>query len=44
MTLSTVRDTNVPLDPLVLSLSSLEDVEGDRYTKLCLTFTLYYAR
>lgn len=29
---------------LILLLSHLKVVEGDRYAKLCLTFTLFYAR
>lgn len=42
--LSAVSVTNKPLDPLVLLLSYLEDVGGERYTKRCITFTLYYDR
>lgn len=44
-TLSDICGISVPpLDPLVLLLSQLEHIEGDKYTKLCLTFTLFYAR
>lgn len=43
-TLSNVIGSNLPMDPQILLLSHLEDVEGDRYSKLCLTFALYYAR
>lgn len=43
-TLSNVTGLNIPVDPQILLLSHLEDVEGDRYCKLCLTFSLYYAR
>lgn len=43
-TLSDVTGLNVPVDPQILLLSHLEDIEGDRYSKLCLTFALYYAR
>lgn len=30
--------TRVPVDPMVLLLSYLGEVEGDRYVKLCITF------
>lgn len=42
--LTEVCGATLTLDPLVFLLSYLGDVEGDRYTKLCLTFALYYAR
>lgn len=29
---------DIPLYPLILLLSHLEDIEGDRYVKLCLTY------
>lgn len=35
---------DIPLDTLILLLSHLEDIEGDRYVKLCLTYSLFYAR
>lgn len=43
MSLSDLFGTNVPLDPLVMLLGHLEEVEGDRYTKLCITFCLFCA-
>lgn len=43
-TLSNICGVRIPSDPLMLLLSHLEDIEGDRYSKLCLTFVLYYAR
>lgn len=43
-TLETVCGVEIPLDPLTLLLSHLEDIEGDRYTKLFLTYSLFYAR
>lgn len=43
-TLGELSDAQIPLDPLVLLLSYLEEVEGDRYVKLCITFSLFYAR
>lgn len=36
--------TRLSLDPMVLLLSYLGDVEGDRYTKLSIAFLLFYAR
>lgn len=39
-TLGDICETIVPLDPLVLLLSNMEDIVVDRYTKLCLTFAL----
>lgn len=42
--LTEICGTRVSLDPLLFLLSYLGDVEGDRYTKLCMTFILFYAR
>ena len=42
--LGTVSQLHVPTDPLVLLLSHLEETQGDRYSKLFLTFSLFYAR
>lgn len=33
----------IPLDSMFLLLSYFVEYRGDRYTKLCLTFTLFYA-
>lgn len=43
-TLTRVCGTQIPLDPLTLLLSHLEEVQGDRYTMLCLYLSLYYSR
>lgn len=43
-TLSDLYGRVILLYPIVLLLSYLGGVEGDRYTKLCLIFTLFYAR
>lgn len=42
--LSELAGTRAPTEPMVLLLSYLGEVEGDRYTKLCITFSLFYAR
>lgn len=43
-TLSKASGTQIPLNPLTLLLSLLDEVQGDRYIKLCMTFSLFYAR
>ena len=43
-TLSNRCGVELPLDPRLFLLSYLGAVEGDRYTKLCITFALFYAR
>lgn len=43
-TLSIICGVTIPLDPLTLLLSHLDDIEVDRYVKLCLTYSLFYAR
>lgn len=43
-TLERVCGIEIPLDPLTCLLSHLEDIAGDRYTKLFLTYSLFYAR
>lgn len=43
-TLSEISGAKVQMDPQLLLLSHMEDIEGDRYHKLCMTFSLYYAR
>lgn len=43
-TLSELSNAQIPLEPLVLLLSYLEEVEEERYVNLCITFSLIYAR
>lgn len=43
-TIGDICGTRIQLDPLTLLLSHFEEVEGDRYTKLCIAFSLFYAR
>lgn len=42
--LTEVCGSRIPFEPLTLLLSHLEEVQGDRYIKLCLTFSLFYAK
>lgn len=42
--LNDIWDLKLSLDPMLLLLSYMGDVEGDRYTKLSVTFLLFYAR
>lgn len=44
VTLSDICGVSIPPDPLALLPSHLEDIAGYRYSKLCLTFALYYAQ
>lgn len=43
-TLSDLSEVQIPLKPMLLLLSYLEEVECNRYTKLRITFSLFYAR
>lgn len=42
--LGVVCGAEIPMDPSILLLSYLEEIEGDRYIKQCLTYSLFYAR
>lgn len=42
--LNDICETELSPDPMLLLLSYLGDVEGDRYTKLSITLMLFYAR
>lgn len=42
--LGNICGIKIPLNPLTMLLSHLDDIEGDRYIKLCLTYSLFYAR
>lgn len=42
--LTDITGVNIWVDPSIMLLSHMEDMDGDRYSKLCLTFSLCYAR